>query len=1736
MNQSLLFPLVFWDGPPKHDITAVTAGSQYVVTGALSGELCLWKYTEESDRRHGDWVGRKYLKPCVAMVHEGCVKVTALASINRTWDDLEMIVSGDVKGRLTLWDSSGGRCHFSRKVFRKGISCIRELPAGVSKERDLLACMGMGTNQVHIVDVHTLSTVAILTQKWPLVDIAVAEINNTFVLIALAKAGTLGFWDLKEVVANSEKQQLGNIPGLSSRTSKPKMELRLDQILAPPEAGPGPQQPSPSPAGPPRELRISPSGNLLCVRFGDGYFSLLNVPNLLKYASGAMRRDNKSEKAEARRRCVILRDISLESKEDREIRESEGMNEIDWQGCVFLHEPIPDESVNQNCEYLAPSQKGPGLSIFFYSGDGGTCLVSVDCDGNDTNFRANIETGPLLLRSTLEKGHRRYMPEMSRRALEDLQFQQKHQKDHHSQLIPGWETCSMLRIRAVGVGLSDHLDRTSNSDPYLQVYSGDELLWETEVVHNNPHPHWRDVVLKKESIDPKRPLRFYVFDKEELVDDLIGALEVDLKTLTGMARNCTLALRPVGENGEILPVEDHSEVKENDTSIGSIRFKAVELEDDDDSDTSNSFATSPLTKVSGQGRLGLKAEPILEEEDEQKAKQRDDEKELDDFKKAAGSSRGRPRGLEITANGEGNVMPVKCCSDGGVVIVAGGTGLVQLWIACPTPPKKYRGLEIQKRRDLRLSVVQGQARQEVAEANGFMHYIKNRMEKVTGSKVDAKIQEGVWRVFEEQRGLMSPVFWIGDAFEALQSNPCTASVLAAGGGDKSDIALLLARGYQKGGIVAASLLDGQNHVTFQGHRAEVTCIVAVPPEQSPTGTSLLVSGGLDGCLCVWDIDKKDRLGRFRCRSPVLSLHWPQTNRGDRQIPGDLVMAVTADNAVHIVSLSELDTVQVLQGHDSRVVVIYRNWWAVQADYIVTQTLSGTTYVWSLTTGHLDRMMDRKSAYNFLVSRGLLEAGVESTFLQASGSEAGSMLTSSSTSARPADLNSPTKMPYGDVVTAPSPEISALQMSPALTALSAGGMSASNLLEPRAVVDDNSKMDRAKSAQISQRGSKNGGNAVNLSSRRFSIRDAKKDFVSPQNTKRRGTTGMLSPNSQPRPTSDPLMQVCNMGRAGGVLRANMFCININRLITELRTQYRHLSTRTGAEGAGGTRILRAVLSYLFEWGVDESLDKILKEQFGFRRPYPNPAFGVMSYRSKAVALLLPGASKANSRWELCPTLTAIHSLSLSALCMTMLSTSHPSKQVYYTQIVSHYGVHLPDHLKTYVEPSVEVLVVFSYNQTEEIHMASRLLLQGVIERSNLPTLRKIVERWTSPEYFSPKKTDIGVFAASRQLLYSGGKMGGSLSPFFETPVLSNDPSMDRRLIAALVLCLIAADQQRKRQKNRGRQRLGDAKVDSKDGVNEAIRLTSGVVSQITETLRKVIFDVASRHAEQPNATLSPQDIVVSSLAAELMGKGFFLWRRHITDVASLISKLHRLSLIKRAALAGAAHRALLQAGQAAPRSFIRQMGNEALNLKSKSRCRSGALFAIVALVKKYPSSLVTALPSAVQIIIKCLDPSAPALRKSLLRPATAALHALVQNYPSVTFHQKSQRFAVGTSPRTSSVIVIYDLRTATKWRILSGHKKTITAVSFNPSATYLASYSPDESPPCLKFWETGSQGFLTNFLGIQGQCVKTIPLKVVSVQPGSQTTSEALLNNRIVWISPKMVKLRREDGTVTNYGI
>ena len=77
------------------------------------------------------------------------------------------------------------------------------------------------------------------------------------------------------------------------------------------------------------------------------------------------------------------------------------------------------------------------------------------------------------------------------------------------------------------------------------------------------------------------------------------------------------------------------------------------------------------------------------------------------------------------------------------------------------------------------------------------------------------------------------------------------------------------------------------------------------------------------------------------------------------------------------------------------------------------------------------------------------------------------------------------------------------------------------------------------------------------------------------------------------------------------------------------------------------------------------------------------------------------------------------------------------------------------------------------------------------------------------------------------------------------------------------------------------------------------------------------------------------------------------------------------------------------------------------------------------------------PVVVSAVLRPLDPSVPSLREGCLHASTSALRILVQRYAMMAFHQGTQRLAVGT---VEGVVVLYDLRTATKWRILQGHER------------------------------------------------------------------------------------------------
>jgi len=269
--------------------------------------------------------------------------------------------------------------------------------------------------------------------------------------------------------------------------------------------------------------------------------------------------------------------------------------------------------------------------------------------------------------------------------------------------------------------------------------------------------------------------------------------------------------------------------------------------------------------------------------------------------------------------------------------------------------------------------------------------------------------------------------------------------------------------------------------------------------------------------------------------------------------------------------------------------------------------------------------------------------------------------------------------------------------------------------------------------------------------------------------------------------------------------------------------------------------------------------------------------------------------------------------------------------------------------------------------------------------------------------------------------------------------------------------------------------------------------------------------------------STVDLFKIALCCDYLSKVVDHWHNQATAPEILFQKLLEYSGSDWGFVTKAARTALLMCGRAMPERFVVTMGDEATN-SVRPNGPQQALVAIATLTKKYPQSLVKHLPKTVEVIIRCLDPSHPNRRRSLLKAATATLRQIVEKFPTSSFHQEKQHFAVGTGRQRDYRIIVYDLRTATKWKSLKGHKGRITAVEFSQDGNYLASYAAYERPPTLRNWQLSQSGIVSQFFGTTAKCIDLWQLP-----PFQQDyhTIEHLQNTRIKW-ERKLVHLTRQD--------
>eukprot|EP00945_MAST-04E_sp_MAST-4E-sp1_P001878 g1878.t1 len=611
---------------------------------------------------------------------------------------------------------------------------------------------------------------------------------------------------------------------------------------------------------------------------------------------------------------------------------------------------------------------------------------------------------------------------------------------------------------------------------------------------------------------------------------------------------------------------------------------------------------------------------------------------------------------------------------------------------------------------------------------------------------------------------------------------------------------------------------------------------------------------------------------------------------------------------------------------------------------------------------------------------------------------------------------------------------------------------------------------------------------------------------------------------------------------------------------------------------------AVVSYLLSWGLDEDIDNSCFTQLGLTKP---DCSDLVSYALRgaggALTLTFPKTTYELKRWNISPEMSALHSLALVSLFMSLMSSQSRQgglQQGFFSKLITHYGIVFPEKLRPhFIEPSLSMLAHYGLDSWEDGHVSARLLLQGTIERMEERERVAQAAEWAARLHSADerkKKEEEDAknekLAAEEAVLETLGADALGLLPgdgAQKTPNNGRAASVTKRGGGKEGASSRAGDNFPGEKSSA--QKALSLKIDSviQTGTKVASSLGFTVGKSKDSAVKKIAVDnerdvmvlilsvigvTFPQHIAPPTARLVTATLldhlnfgeeIIAALSAELIGKGFVLWRPHIPNLSGLIRRLLSLALYaeyyggavtknidgtekKGVSVAAAAQRAMLEIGAFQPLLFISTVGVEILRTDMTDEYHRTSIMAMVSLVKKRPLALSRHLAVVVEAVIKSLDPSKPLLRKGCLQASTKALHELVKRFPVVAFHQRTQRFAVGTPDK---VIIIYDLRTATKWRLLEGHSGSIAALAFDPDGSYLASYSIEEL--CVKTWQAGSSGFLGGILGLNAKCTGTIKLPKVETEVNPR---DKVLKCRIRWMSPKQVRLRREDGNVISFDL
>lgn len=543
----------------------------------------------------------------------------------------------------------------------------------------------------------------------------------------------------------------------------------------------------------------------------------------------------------------------------------------------------------------------------------------------------------------------------------------------------------------------------------------------------------------------------------------------------------------------------------------------------------------------------------------------------------------------------------------------------------------------------------------------------------------------------------------------------------------------------------------------------------------------------------------------------------------------------------------------------------------------------------------------------------------------------------------------------------------------------------------------------------------------------------------------------------------------------------------------------------------------MLSLLLSWGVTPAIDQSCQTILGIEPAHALYSCALQDLISGALTIPVPWTTQSSAavngneledsvvpacarNWQHSSALSASVALGVVSLCMSCMeykhsrsgngSTSPANKeefQVLWSQLITQHSVVLPESVSQFREPALEELAAFGFDSCEYTQLAARTLLGGVIKRLPLAEKSILSAEYSAKLHWEMVRLETETGSSFIGTVGSVGTSGGpssSAQPSGNSTTTGGSSSVGPGNDSATMSFSLVVD------------RLGSL-------VLLMSMIGTYFPGEISPASAREVCDVLVFLLKAPER-------FVASVSAELLTKGLMLFRPHLVDLSSFIVQLLLIDMREKQRSqsddsegvapgpggslsdfneggtggSNAAMSLLVEVGAYESAFVLGLLQQEMHNHDRPSGFHESILLYMMELINTHYLLMCRHLPAFVDTIMAALDPTKPERRRRCLPLSTRCLHGLVRRFPMVDFHKETQRLALGTM---EAVIVIYDLRTATKWRVLDGHGSAVSAVRFRADGQVLVSYAARDGS--VRWWNSGNAGLFGGMLKMHQSCLK-----------------------------------------------